>query len=158
MKTLPCFVIGTVLSVAIGTVSFAQTTDQVTTLVQQTKTAVEQNALQAFARINRAEDPYQDANNPSLYVFVLDTDLTVIAHPLRTGTIGTSLKGKPDAKGKLFRDEILEIALKDGNGWVDYHFVNPKTGELAHKISYFELVRGSDGKDYIIGSGKYFED
>lgn len=158
MKTLPCFVIGTVLAVAVAAVSFAQTTDQVTSLVQETKTAVEQNALQTFARINRAEAPYQDADNPSLYVFVLDTELTVIAHPIRTGTIGTSLKGKPDAKGKLFRDEILEKALKDGSGWVDYYFVNPKTNELAHKISYFELVRGSDGKDYIIGSGKYFED
>lgn len=158
MKILYGLVVGLLLSGATTGVSFGQTTDEVTGLVQQTREAVAQNALQTFARINRAEPPYKNADNPSLYVFVLDTDLTVIAHPIRTNTIGTSLKGKPDAKGKLFRDEMLEIALKDGSGWIDYHFPNPKTDELAHKISYFELVKGSDGKDYIVGSGKYYED
>jgi len=156
---MPCsLIVGLLLSCGTVAVSLAQTNDEVTGLVQQTREAVAQNALQAFARINRAEHPYRDADNPSLYVFVLDTELTVIAHPIRTNTIGTSLKGKPDAKGKLFRDEMLELALKDGSGWIDYHFTNPKTNELAHKISYFELVKGSDGKDYIVGSGKYFED
>ena len=158
MKYLRCFVIGLFLSSLIVSLSFAQTTDEVVGLVQQTKKAAEENALQTFARINRAEDPYRDADNPSLYVFVLDTDLTVIAHPIRTPTIGTSLKGKPDARGKMFRDEMLAIALDHGSGWVDYHFMNPKTNEVAHKTSYFELVRGSDGKDYIIGSGKYIAD
>jgi len=138
--------------------SSAQTDDEVTTLVRQTKKAVEDNALQTFARINRAEHPYQNKDNPSLYVFVMDTDLTSIAHPVRTQSIGTSLKDKPDAKGKLFREEILAIAQKDGGGWIDYYFADPKTKELTHKISYFELARGSDGKDYIIGSGKYFGD
>ena len=158
MKSLGCIVAGLILSAGATGLSSAQTTDEVTALVQQTKQAVEENALQAFARINRAESPYRDADNPSLYVFVLDTDVTVIAHPLRTQTIGTSLKGKPDAKGKMFRDEMVATALQDGSGWIDYHFVDPKTNELAHKVSYFELVTGSDGKQYVIGSGKYFED
>lgn len=147
-----------VLSVVATGLVLAQTSDEVVTLVNQTKAAAAENALQTFARINRAEHPYKNADDPSLYVFVLDTDLTVIAHPIRTATIGTNLKGKPDAAGKLFRDEMLAIALQEGSGWVDYHFMNPKTNELAHKTSYFELVKGSDGKQYIIGSGKYFED
>ena len=158
MKSPQRVVVGLLLSIVMAGLSFAQTSDEVMARVQQTKEAAAENALQTFARINRAEHPYKDADNPSLYVFVLDTELTVIAHPIRTQTIGTSLKGKPDAKGKMFRDEMLAIALKDGRGWVDYHFVNPKTNELAHKTSYFELVKGSDGKNYIIGSGKYFDD
>ena len=158
MKRSSSLVIGFLLLATAATECLGQTTEEVTGLVQQTSQAVHNNALQTFARINRGEDPYKDADNPSLYVFVLDTDLTVIAHPLRTETIGTSMKGKPDAKGKLFRDEIREVALKDGSGWVDYHFKNPKTNELAHKVSYIELVTGSDGKDYIVGSGKYYED
>ena len=138
--------------------AFAQTEDEVVNLVRQTRQAVEDNALQALARINRAEHPYQDSDNPSLYVFVLDTGLTVIAHPVRTHTIGTNLTGKPDAKGNMFRDEIRDKALKDGSGWVDYYFSDPRTGQSAHKVSYFELVTGSDEKRYIIGSGKYFEE
>lgn len=136
----------------------AQTAEQVTALVKETRAAIEQNALQTFARINRAEHPYKNKDNPSLYIFVFDTDLTVVAHAIKTGVIGKNVKGKPDAKGKKFRDEILEKALQDGSGWEDYYFLNPKTKQEAHKTAYFELARGSDGKDYIIGSGKYFED
>lgn len=136
----------------------AQTTEKVVELVKQTKEAVENNALQPFARINRAEHPYKNADNPSLYVFVFDTDLNVVAHAIKTEVVGKNVKGKPDVKGKKFRDEILAKALKDGSGWVDYYFANPKTKQLAHKNTYFELAKGSDGKDYIVGSGKYFDE
>ena len=133
----------------------AQTSDEVTSLVKQAKAAVEKNALQTFARINRAEHPYKDKNNPSLYIFAFDTDLNVVAHAIKTAVIGKNVKGKPDVKGKNFRDEMLAKALKDGSGWVDYHFDNPKTKQTEHKTTYFELAKGSDGKGYIIGSGKY---
>jgi polar amino acid transport system substrate-binding protein len=157
MKTLIRCASGLLLS-TLAAVVHAQTTDEVTGLVKQTGEAFEQDAPLTIAKINRGEHPFKDADDPSLYVFVLDTDLNVVAHPVRTHTVGTNLRGKPDVNGKLFRDEILATALEDGSGWVDYHFKNPKTGEVTHKVSYFELVTGSDGRDYIVGSGKYFED
>lgn len=136
----------------------AQTSEEVTALVKSTRAAIEKNALQTFARINRAEHPYKNENNPALYVFVFDTNLTVVAHAIKTAVIGKNVKGKPDIKGKKFRDEMLAKAIKDGNGWVDYYFMNPKTKKVAHKTAYFELADGNDGKQYIVGSGKYFED
>lgn len=149
----------TLLGITLSAGLFAgQTSEQVIGLVKQTKTAIEENALQTFARINRAEHPYKNADNPSLYVFVFDIDLTVVAHPIKTKVVGKNVKGKPDSKGKKFRDEMLEKAQKDGNGWVDYYFLNPKTKQEAHKMAYFELANGNDGKSYIVGSGKYFED
>ena len=155
---LTVFLAGILLLSLSANLVAAQTVSEVTSLVNQTREAVEQNALQTFARINRAEHPYKNSENPSLYVFVFDTELNVVAHPVKTGVIGKNVKGKPDVKGKMFRDEILATALKDGRGWVDYYFSNPKTGELGHKNTYFELARGSDGKDYIIGCGKYYEE
>ena len=71
---------------------------------------------------------------------------------------GVSLKGKPDVKGKMFREEMLEKALKDGKGWVKYHYFNPKTQQTMLKLSYFELANGSDGKNYIVGSGRYLDE
>ena len=136
----------------------AQTTEEVTALVKQTREAVEENAPQTFTRVNQAEHPYKNKDNPSLYVFVFDTDLTVVAHAAKSAAIGKNVKGKPDVKGKMFRDEILDKALTDGSGWVDYYFANPKTEEVEHKNTYFELATGSDGKKYIIGSGKYFDE
>lgn len=138
--------------------AMAQTSEEVTALVKQTRAAIENNALQTFARINRAEHPYKNKDNPSLYIFVFDTDLNVVAHAIKTAVIGKNVKGKPDVKGKMFRDEMLAKALSDGSGWVDYYFANPKTKQVAHKTTYFELAKGSDGKRYIVGSGKYFDE
>lgn len=142
------------LAVSVNFVA-AQTTEEVTALVEQTKGAIEKNVYQTFAKIDKGDHPYKNIDNPALYVFVLDTDLNLVAH-FKTDIVGRNQKGKPDAKGKLFRDEILAKALKDGSGWIDYYFENPKTKELAHKNTFFKLVKGSDGKDYIVCSGKYY--
>jgi hypothetical protein len=50
-----------------------------------------------------------------LYFFVLDTDLNLIAH-FNTAIIGRNMKGKTYVKGKLYRDEFLSVAKKDGSG------------------------------------------
>ena len=157
MKKLFYLVVSVLLLVVSVAFVAAQTTEEVTALVEQTKKAFEKNAFQTLAKINIGEHPYKDLDNPSLYVFVLDTDLNLVAH-FKTPIVGRNQKGKPDAKGKMFRDEILAKALKDGSGWVDYYFENPKTKQLAHKNTFFKLVKGSNGVDYIICSGKYFEE
>ena len=144
------------LAVSVAFVA-AQTTEEVTALVEQTKEALEKNAFQTLAKINIGEHPYKNLDNPSLYVFVLDTDLNVVAH-FKTPIVGRNQKGKPDAKGKLFRDEFLAVVQKDGSGWVDYYFENPKTKKLAHKNTYVKLVKGSNGVDYIVASGKYYDE
>ena len=138
--------------------AFAQTTEEVTGLVKETRTAIEQNAVETFQRILRAESPFKSKDNPSLYVFILDTELNVVAHPIQPQRVGNNMKGKPDIKGKLFRDEMLAIALKDGKGWVDYYYLNPETRHEMRKQSYFELANGSDGKQYIVGSGRYHDE
>jgi len=57
---------------------------------------------------------------------------------------------------------ISGLQLSKGLGtpqsrWVDYYYLNPQTKEETHKESYFEFAEGSEGKNYIIGSGKYFD-
>jgi polar amino acid transport system substrate-binding protein len=135
----------------------AQTDEEIIALVKETRSAVEENADQTFESILFGEHPYKNENNSSLYVFVLDTELTVAAHPIYPHLAGVSLKGKPDVKGKMFREEMLAKALKDGSGWVKYHYSNPKTKQAMLKLSYFELAHGSDGKKYIVGSGRYLD-
>jgi signal transduction histidine kinase len=135
----------------------ATTTEDVVALVEQTQVEMEKNAFQTLAKINMGDHPYKNIDNPALYVFVLDTDLTLVAH-YKTAIVGRNQKGKPDAKGKLFRDEFLAVAQKDGSGWVDYYFENPKTKKLAHKNTFVKLVKGSNGVDYIVASGKYYDD
>ena len=158
MKKLTCLFVSLLfLSISVTSVT-AQTSEECTALVEQTAKAIEENALQTLARINRAEHPYKNKDDSALYVFVLNPDQTIVGHPIKTKVIGKNMKGKPDIKGKMFRDEFVAVARKDGSGWVDYYFLNPKTQKEEHKTSFIKLVKGSDGNEYIVGSGKYFDE
>ena len=132
------------------------TNDQAIASVEQTAQALGENALQTLARINKGEHPYKNKDNPARYVFVLDTELTIWAHPHKTKIVGKNMKGKTDVKGKAFRDEFLTVTRKNGSGWVDYYYDNPKTKKMEHKTAFVKLVKGSNAIDYIVGCGKYF--
>ena len=155
MKNIIKLIAGVLLLSTSMSAFSAQTEEQVVSLVQQTRKAFEQDAPGTIAKINKAEHPYKNKDNPSLYIFVFDTDLNVVAHAIKAKVVGKNVKGKPDVKGKMYRDEMLETGKKDGKGWVDYYFENPKTKKVEHKTTYFELVTGSDGNGYLVGSGMY---
>ena len=157
MKHVLTIFLGLILLTVSSAHVSASTTEEVTALVNQTKEDIEKNAFQTLAKINKGDHPYKNIDNPALYVFILDTDLYLVAH-FKTPIVGRNMKGKPDVKGKLYRDEILAKALKDGSGWVDYYFENPKTKKVAHKNTFLKLVKGNNGKDYIVCSGKYYDD
>ncbi len=131
------------------------TDDAVVELVNTTAEAIEKNTSDTFRRINAGEAPYRDAEDPSLYAFVYDANMTVVAHADNIRLVGTNFKGKTDVTGKPFRDEILEGALKNGTGWVDYVYMHPVQTNLYYKTTYYRLTNGSDGKSYIVCSGNY---
>ncbi|AKB46695.1 hypothetical protein MSKOL_0918 [Methanosarcina sp. Kolksee] len=131
------------------------TDDAVVKLVNITSAAVEKNASETFQRINAGEAPYRDAKDPALYTFVYDENLTIVAHADNVQVVGKNFKGKTDVTGKPFRDEILEGALKNGTGWVDYIYMHPVQMNLYYKTTYYRLTQGSDGKSYIVCSGNY---
>jgi signal transduction histidine kinase len=76
--------------------------------------------------------------NPPLYVFAYDLEGVLVGHPFKPELLGKNLMEKTDSKGKLFRKEINKIAKEKGSGWVDYYYMNPKTGKEAAKTTYFE--------------------
>jgi polar amino acid transport system substrate-binding protein len=79
----------------------------------------------------------------------------MIAHAENSKTVGRSFKGKTDVEGKAFRDEMVARALKDGSGWEEYVYTNPGESGLYVKATYFKAAKGSDGKTYIVCSGKF---
>lgn len=85
-----------------------------------------------------------------LYVFVLDLTGTTVAHAVNKALIGKSLLGLKDADGRAFIQEMLDVAKKDGEGWVDYKWPNPTTKKVEGKSSYIRKVG-----DVIIGVGIY---
>ena len=91
-------------------------------------------------RIN-AKDP--DFVQGSLYVDMRDVKTgIVLAHPFNPSIVGKDLTDVPDANGKKYRREIIELAAAKGKGWVDYQYKNPTNGKIEPKTTYILLVDG----------------
>lgn len=131
------------------------TDEAVMSLVDKTVAAIEKNASDTFRRINAGDAPYRDPENPGLYAFVYDMNVTVIADAENILLVGVNFKGKTDVTGKLFHDDIIAGALKNGTGWVEYVYMNPAETNLYYKTTYYLLTMGSDGNSYIVCSGNY---
>jgi signal transduction histidine kinase len=85
-----------------------------------------------------------------MYIFVLDSKGTMLAHGINKRYIGENFMEVKDSDEKFFIKEIIELATMDRSGWVEYKWFNPTTKEWDPKITYFEVV-----DDLIICSAVY---
>ncbi len=60
-----------------------------------------------------------------------------------------------DANGKLFHKEILDRCVKNGGGFITYHFKKINSNIVGEKISYVTLYKNWN---WIIGAGIYTDD
>lgn len=96
-----------------------------------------------------ARDP--DFVQGSLYVDMRDINTgIVLAHPINPSIVGKDLTDVPDASGKKYRREIIELAAKKNKGWVDYMYKNPSTGKIEPKTTYILRVG-----DVVLEAGIY---
>ena len=111
----------------------------------------------AFLQKNGKDALIQEVNNKNpefikgdVYLAVRALDGTQLAHPMNPKLIGKNMVVLPDADGKLFRKEIVDMAAAKGKGWVDYRYNNPVTKEIEKKSTYF--VKAGD---VIVEAGIY---
>jgi signal transduction histidine kinase len=88
------------------------------------------------------------------YVFLMDLDGKMLAHPMSPALIGKNVldmkdKGEP---GKLLFKEFVAVAKGKGEGWVDYMWINPGDPKPRKKVTYIYRV---PGKDLFVGAGIY---
>ena len=131
------------------------TDETVTALVNTTAREIGANAPETFRRINAGEAPYRDPTNPALYVFVYDTNATMVADADNIRLVGTNYRGKTDVIGTPLHDEIVDGAQKNGTGWTEYVYMNQVQPNLNYKTAYYRLARGSDGNSYVVCSGTF---
>jgi cytochrome c len=99
-------------------------------------------------RIN-AKDP--DFVQGSLYIDMRDLHTgIVLAHPINASIVGKDLTDIPDANGKKYRREIIELAQSKGKGWVDYQYKNPTSNRIEPKTTYILRV-----DDIVLEAGIY---
>jgi len=113
---------------------------------------------EGLSAINKIADPSGDFYIPSksLYVFVYDQNCIIRAHPFKPTLVGRSYKGKPDVRGKKFRDEIVEKAIAKGSGWTVYSYVKPNTPGIFKKKVYGKHVAVGNNH-FIVCCGMYVQ-
>ena len=96
-----------------------------------------------------AKDP--DFCQGELYLGMRDVKSGVmLAHPYNASIVGKDLTDVPDANGKKYRREIIDVAAAKGKGWVDYQYKNPKSGKVEPKTTYVLKV-----DDVVLEAGIY---
>jgi polar amino acid transport system substrate-binding protein len=131
------------------------TDDQLLTLVSKVCSQLESGDPQVvYEAIMNSEHPYKNKDNPALYAFVYDSDVTIVAHPKKK-LVGRNYKGKPDVRGKKFRDAIVNKAFSENEGWEDYHYQKPGDKGIHEKTAYFRKCATSTGSEVVVVSGKY---
>lgn len=138
------------LAFAATLASAAEPTDKdAVAMVQRGAAFMKANGKEALMQKIGAKDPafLQGA----LYIDMRDLATgKVLAHPVNPSIVGKDLVNVPDPSGKLYRKEIVELAKKDGKGWVDYLYKNPETGRIEPKTTYIERVN-----DVVLEAGIY---
>jgi len=100
--------------------------------------------------INNKEGKFVTKNT---YVFMMDLEGHLLAHPFNPQFIGRDITGVKDTNGKLFNQESITIAKTKGEGWSEYMYPTPeelknptpfKEKKSSKKISYVYRVPGKD--------------
>jgi signal transduction histidine kinase len=107
-----------------------------------------------------AFDELRDPTGPFVfmdtYVFVESTDGVELVNAAQPSLEGRNLMDLRDLKGKaLVRDEI-DLAMKNGSGWLDVYWYKPGSNTPGRKRTFVKKVEsGTD--TFIVGSGIYVE-
>lgn len=89
-----------------------------------------------------------------LYVFVLDSAGTIVAHPIDPGFVGVGDQTGRDADGNAFLARMATAAANNPDGsWFDYRWPNPVTEEVSTKSSWIVMR-----DNHVVGVGIYLED
>jgi hypothetical protein len=85
-----------------------------------------------------------------LFIFAQDFHGVILAYGGNTAMVGQNLYESKDVNGKYLGRGMIDIAKTQGNGWYEYHFLNPHTNVVQPKITYIQRV-----DDYYLACGIY---
>lgn len=136
------------LGASVGCATIRGTPEQAKAMVEEAAAYLNaQGVDKTLAELNKSDGLFVRGD---LYVFAYNLDAVVMAHPHIPALRGTSLLNQPDSKGKLFRNEIMELAKTEGSGWVEYTYVHPITKKQEPKTTYIQRVG-----DLVLCAGAY---
>jgi len=84
-----------------------------------------------------------------LYVNVINSAGTWLVYPPTPSAEGRSVIDIQDSSGKFLVRDIIKVAKDQGEGWVDYRWMNPATRQIAPKTTFVKLVPDTDMIVYV---------
>ncbi len=84
------------------------------------------------------------------YIFALDLNGTMVAHPMDPALTGKNLMDLRDSEGNAFIRKIVDASKTKGYGFTDYKWPRPASTDELNKTVFFERVHG-----IILCSGYY---
>lgn len=122
------------------------TKDQAKEAVLKMCTEIEKDADKGIEAVKKFR--YCDDN----YVWVQDSDVKMVVHPIKPKLNGTSLKENKDENGfALFVEFDKKAKAEKDGGWVDYVWPKPQAEKATPKTSFVKKCAGP--KSWIAGSG-----
>ncbi len=89
------------------------------------------------------------------YYWIKTAKGIMVMHPIKPALNGKDLIPMKDKAGKLFFQEMVDVANSKGAGFIEYMWPKPGEPEPVPKISYVKLHQDWG---WIIGSGIYIDD
>ncbi len=125
-------------------------------MVEMAGKMIEEMGDAALAQISDPSGRCFDCEK-NLYVFVYSDDVVLLADPFRQNLVGVSFSRHPEDYGEesasvAVANRIVEKAVHDGSGWMDYPDEIPGTFQISTKHTYEKLFRHA-GKNYIVCCG-----
>ena len=163
----------TILIVLVAMAASPTTADQKSTMqpaAWKVKTMVE--AAHAYVRVHSddmATVQHALQTNPefihpdkNLYVFIHcynfeKREAICCGHGIRSELLGKNMWHLRTPNGRLLFHEIAHMIERDGDGWIEYDWLNPYTNSLQTKVSYVKGILLKDGQKAWVGCGFWKE-
>lgn len=89
------------------------------------------------------------------YFWINDLQMRMVMHPTKPALNGTDVSDMKDPNGFPMFKAFVDVAQKDGHGFVKYQWPKPGNEQPLDKVSY---VTGFKPWGWVIGSGSYIDD
>jgi len=84
-----------------------------------------------------------------IYVNVIDLNGSWVIYPPAPRNEGKSVLNVTDSDGRLLVREIIKVAEEQGEGWVEYRWLNPASNRIEPKLTFVKRVPGKDLIAYV---------
>ena len=104
--------------------------------------------------LNAIEHLYERQDGTG-YIFIYDFKGIVLSDPVQRQNIGKDLYGIEDSNGVKVIEDLIRVSRDEEDGFVEYTWLKPTTGELSPKISY---AISYAPWQWMIGTGVYLDE